>query len=70
MALVMPTATNRRHRRAAATSRRNAARVAAALAALAAVFSGSRQGTFGAPGKGGGTSPSALAPQALLGAES
>ena len=73
-ALAMHAATYRRQRRAAAASRRSAASVAAALAAsataLAAGFSGSHEGTFGAPGMGGDTSPSALAPHTLLGAES
>ena len=70
VALAMPAAANRHQRRAAAASRCNTARVAGALAALAARFSGSHQGRFGAPGMGGDTSPSALALQALLSAES
>ena len=63
----MPTAANRRQRRVATASRCNAATVAVALAAG---FSGSHQGTFGAPGTGRDTSLNALAPQTLLGAES
>ena len=65
-ALATPVATNRRQRRAAAASRRIAAAVAAALTASVAVpatgFSGSHPGTFGAPGTGGDTSLSDLAP--------
>ena len=60
-------ATVPRQRREAAALRRNAARVAAALAAG---FSGSHQWTFGVPWSGGDAPPTTLAPQAYLGMES
>ena len=69
-ALAKPVAASRRQRHAAAAVHHKAARVAAALAVSAANFSGSHQGTFGAPRAGGDESLSTPAPQVLPGTES
>ena len=68
-ATMVPTSACHRHRHAAVTLRRNAVKIgaplAASAAALAAGFSGSRQGASGTPGAGGDASLCTLAAQAI-----